>query len=372
MKFYSLVKEILKDIKDCRHPSYVKHKLKDILWMIILGILSGNGSLGDIHAYMVDKQDMMKNSFGIEQIPSKSTLSRILKKADFKEVSDATIKIMRLLKTAPAEYLAADGKAIRSTIEEGSTQAKIQRLTLLDPETRCVIAEKDIEEKTNEIPILRMIIEAMKLEGITITGDALHCQYETCETIIRQGGNYLFGLKGNQEELLDAVQLYFKDPETAQEWEIYSTETELGHGRIEKRVCYKSSNTEWIKEMRVWPGLKTVFVIKTQVERKGQVTEKTNYFITSLDKSAKELLNIKRRHWHIESTHWIMDVVLNEDSCQLKSKNAHLILNSMRKLGIFVHDMSLKQTKNPSSIRRNMQKFGRNDDHLIQTLGQLM
>lgn len=372
MEFCSSARKILSSVKDHRHPSYVKHKLLDILWMVIIGTFSGNGSLGDIHAYMIDKQDMMKNSFGIEQIPSKPTLSRILQEVDFKEVSDATIEIMKLLKTDIIECLAADGKAIRSTVKEGSTQAEIQRLTLLDPETRCVIAEKDIEEKTNEIPVLQVIIEAMKLEGITISRDALHCQYKTCEVIIRQGGNYLFGLKGNQQELLNAVQLYFEDPQTNQEWEKYTTETEKGHGRIERRECYKLSNTEWIKQIKDWPGLKTVFVIKTYKERKGEITETTNYFITSLDKSAKELLNIKRRHWHIESTHWIMDVVLNEDRCQLRSKNAHLILNSIRKLSIFVHDTSLKQTKNSCSIRRNMQKFERNDDYLIQTLGQLM
>ena len=66
--------------------------------------------------------------------------------------------------------------------------------------------------------------------------------------------------------------------------------------------------------------------------------------------------------------HWIMDVTLNEDKCRLKSKNAHSILNSMRKLGIFLHSTVLKQIKSSFSIRRHMQKCERDDKYLANMM----
>ena len=124
----------------------------------------------------------------------------------------------------------------------------------------------------------------MKLEGIAITGDALHYQMETCEIIIRQGEDYLFSLKGNQKELSEAVRLHFEDPQTNKEWEKYIAKPEKGHRRIERRECYKLSNTEWLKSIKNWPGLKTVFAIKTYKEEKDTVS-KVNHEKLILDQN---------------------------------------------------------------------------------------
>ena len=41
-----------------------------------------------------------------------------------------------------------------------------------------------------EILALRELIEMLDIRGITITADALHCQRETCDLIVREGGDY--------------------------------------------------------------------------------------------------------------------------------------------------------------------------------------
>ena len=48
----------------------------------------------------------------------------------------------------------------------------------------------------------------MELQGCTVTADAMHCQQETARFITQElGGDYLFGLKGNQSGILQRAEL---------------------------------------------------------------------------------------------------------------------------------------------------------------------
>ena len=49
-----------------------------------------------------------------------------------------------------------------------------------------------------EILALRELIEMLDIRGITITADALHCQRETCELIVQEGGDYCMQIKGGR------------------------------------------------------------------------------------------------------------------------------------------------------------------------------
>ena len=65
-------------IEDPRHPSYVKYASADILIIIMCGVLCGLDTLGDLMVYAKSKADFLKETFGIEKIPSKATFGRIL------------------------------------------------------------------------------------------------------------------------------------------------------------------------------------------------------------------------------------------------------------------------------------------------------
>jgi predicted transposase YbfD/YdcC len=47
----------------------------------------------------------------------------------------------------------------------------------------------------------------MNLEGSLLTADAMHCQQETARFITQDlGGDFIFGLKGNQSGILERAQ----------------------------------------------------------------------------------------------------------------------------------------------------------------------
>ena len=49
---------------------------------------------------------------------------------------------------------------------------------------------------------LQKMMTYLNLKDKTVTADAMHCQRDTCAMILGKGGDYLFGLKGNQERII--------------------------------------------------------------------------------------------------------------------------------------------------------------------------
>jgi len=62
-----------------------------------------------------------------------------------------------------------------------------------------------IPDKSNEIPALRPLLKSLpELTGTLVTADAIHCQQESARFLTQElGGDYLFGLKGNQSGVLE-------------------------------------------------------------------------------------------------------------------------------------------------------------------------
>ena len=73
---------------------------------------------------------------------------------------------------------------------------------------RLTLAQVPIAEKSNEIPALKPLLRQLPaLTGTLITADALHCQQESARFITQElGGDYLFGLKGNQSGVLERAE----------------------------------------------------------------------------------------------------------------------------------------------------------------------
>ena len=64
-----------------------------------------------------------------------------------------------------------------------------------------VLGQETVNKKTNEIPVMQEMLKYIDLQGKVITADALNCQKDTAALIIKGGGDYILGLKGNQGTL---------------------------------------------------------------------------------------------------------------------------------------------------------------------------
>jgi predicted transposase YbfD/YdcC len=71
-----------------------------------------------------------------------------------------------------------------------------------------------------------------------------------------------------------------------------------------------------------WPGLAQACRLERTTHRKGRATVEIQYAISSLPRARADaafLLTHWRGHWGIENRlHWVRDVSLGEDKCQVK------------------------------------------------------
>jgi len=341
------------EIPDLRHQGYVEHKLSDILIIVMCAVLCGLDELGEIMLFAQKRQPFLKEQFGIEKIPSKPTLSRILNMIDGEAVGGVIVEIMKETVGIAGNVLAVDGKTIRRTAKEGYPHSVLQILTAYLTESGVVLGQKSIHEKTNETPVFQEMLGILDISGKTITADAMHCQKETCRKIIKKNGHYVFGLKGNHKVLFDDAVLFFKEKINDEDIELFRT-IEKNAGRIEERICRKTKDLTWLEGYEDWAGLRTIFEVRRITQAPHGRSDETCYYISDLEKSAEELLQIAREHWKLESLHWMLDVVFSEDECKILSENGHKTLNAFRKLALLAHKKFIAQHRKKSSVKAHL------------------
>ena len=234
-------------------------------------------------------------------------------------------------------------------------------------ESNVILAQEEIHDKTNEIPVFQEMLNHLDIKGKTVTADAMHCQRETCRRIEKQGGKYIFGLKENQKSLYEDVSLYFQDTELCANLETSCTEEE-NKGRYEKRTCRKLTQLDWLEQKGLWPGLCSILEVERVVVSGQKTSREVSYYISSSNISAENFLNLVREHWKIESMHWMLDVVFCEDDCIMKSDAAHLTLNIFRKYAISMHRKYLSSQQKKSSVKTNMFDCLMNDSLLLKVI----
>ena len=361
------MREYFAVIDDPRHQGYVKHNLADILTIVMCSVMCGMSKLCEIMAFSQNKADFLKRHFQIDAIPSKPTFSRVLSLIDGQKVAETIMAVMQDRFGLAGDVVAVDGKAIRSTAKPGKERSSLQIITAYLTESGVVLSQKKINEKTNEIPVFQEMLSYLNLKGKTVTADAMHCQRETCALITAQKGDYVFGLKGNQGNLLEDVELFLRETADSADIDEYTT-LEKSRGRVEKRVCRKILSGEWLRDRHDWPGLRTAFSIERTVTKGKERATETSYYITSSDKSAQSLMGIAREHWSIESLHWSLDVLFSEDESRFASENAHICLNALRKYVFQLHKRYLAAKGKKCSVKRHLMDCLLNERLLVDVI----
>ena len=135
--------------------------------------------------------------------PSDSTFQRVLKRVDAAQFATLIGTWLAEQEIGALTQLAIDGKVLRGS---GRHDGKpLQLLSAVTHQLRLTLDQIPIEEKSNEIPALKPLLKKIQPPpGTLITADAMHCQQESARFITQElGGDYLFGLKGNQSGILD-------------------------------------------------------------------------------------------------------------------------------------------------------------------------
>ena len=135
--------------------------------------------------------------------PSDSTFQRVLNRLDASRVATIVGEWLAEQEVGALARLAVDGKVLRGS---GRHDGKpLQLLSAVTHHLRLTLDQIAIEQKSNEIPALKPLLRRLTVPaGTLVTADAMHCQQESARFITQEwGGDYLFGLKGNQSGIED-------------------------------------------------------------------------------------------------------------------------------------------------------------------------
>ena len=184
-----------------------------------------------------------------------------------------------------------------------------------------------IDKKTNEIPTAQVLLGKMQLKNCVVTFDAMNTQKETVGVIHGGKGDYVGGLKGNQQTFYNEVVLFFSEDELKdieQKGKYYRSYIEKSHNRIEKRTYYMTTKIKWFADLPLWANLKSFICYDLETEDlvTGKKTKERRYYIASLT-DIELCSDAIRGHWCIENQlHWHLDVTFSEDDNTTIDKNA--------------------------------------------------
>lgn len=224
--------------------------------------------------------------------------------------------------------VAVDGKSLR-----GAVRADGRRVHLISAlrDNGIVLAQREVDVKSNEITAFRPLLERLDLSGAVVTFDALLTQTDHAKFLVEEKkAHYIAVLKGNHPGLHTLV----KDMPW-KEVPLLDRTRATEHDRDEIRRL-KAVTMPGLPFPRADQALQ--IVRRRRTIRTGKVSIERVYAITSLtahQANAADLAKRVRGHWAIENReHHVRDVTFGEDASQVRTGSAPQAMASLRKQAI--------------------------------------
>ena len=345
-------------IEDIREEGKVKHKLIDMIFIVVSAVICNCNEWKDIKLWCSIKtnQEWLKKHIELPNgMPSISTLGRLFNIISPKQFEKCFANWMkRAVQLPEGDIVSIDGKTMRGTIEEGSTKG-VHIVSALCKSHSLVIGQNKVDAKSNEIKAIPKLLDMLYLKRCTVTIDAMGAQRDIAQKIVEDcEADYVLNVKGNQPSLLEDIVQHFQNEDMIKNIEKMNSEyknsreplilediklsmiktVEKGHGRIETRRYYYSKDLEmFIDAKKEWCKLSGVGMVKRDVEEKGKKSTEYSYYISSLE-STKQFEKSVRGHWGIESMHWSLDVTYKDDANKTRKGTAPQNMGLLKRIAL--------------------------------------
>ncbi len=383
-----LIFEIFERVPDPRKANHsFQHRFLDVLCIALCATLSGAESFVDMEDYGLSKATWLRERLGLELphgIPSHDTFNRLFSMLDPKAFEACFMAwTQHLQQLTEGEILAIDGKSVRRSFDTATGQGALHLVSVWAAQARLVLAQQEVQQKSNEMTAVPGLLEMLDLKGCIVTADALNSQKNIAAKVIERAGDYVLALKANHLHLFEDVRDYFawcrgQPGGLAQLSDDADKSSEWNHGRHEVRRCFCLQTTpeEWPQALRNWQGLQSVVMIERErsvlppagVPVGGKIvpTVTQHYYLSRLAPQAWRLMQAIRAHWGIEnSLHWVLDVAFNEDDCRVRRDHAPQNFATLRKLTL---NLLRKDTKTKCGIKGKRKISGWNEDYMLRIL----
>lgn len=339
------LKENLKSLTDSRQQSKISYKIWDIVICAILANLTNISDWEDIPTFVKSKKYFLKNFLKLTGgIPHYITYERVFSIIEPKELEtilNTFISSIIFNACMEKEIINIDGRVSRgSSRNETNYNEKIKPLNVLNAYSNnygICLASEMIEEKTNEIPTIPVILERLKIKDTVITWDALNTQKANIEAVRSKKGDYVVPIKKNHPNFNADLELYFDEKVQAQiiagkSDSAYLKEEEKSHSSFITYEYFQTSDIKWYHEYKDWEGLTTFGMVKKTIEKNGEAKIEKRYYISSLNIDVNLFSKAVRNHWSVENKlHWQLDFTFKEDANTTVNKTALMNLQIINK-----------------------------------------
>jgi predicted transposase YbfD/YdcC len=313
-------------LSDPRQRWRVIYPLPEILLVVLCATLCGMDDFVETRLWGEQRLDFLRRFLPYDRgIPAHDTLNDVVNALDpdlFKSCFTAWVEALR---DGDGDIVAIDGKTSRRSHARAKGRQPLHMVSAWASRQRLVLGQQAVDEKSNEIHAIPLLLERLELSGALVTIDAIGTQAKIAETIVAKGGDYLLALKANRPATHSDVARFFAKPPKAMLEELFET-VDNDHGRLEVRRRVVCHQVDWLFSDRRYPDeprfphLAMIGMVETRVERNGKTEREQRYYLSSAKLDAKTFAHAVRAHWHIENRlHWVLDVVFHDDLARLRT-----------------------------------------------------
>ena len=356
-------------LEDPRVDRNKKHELIDVIVLCVCAVLSGAEGWSDIEEFGRTKLDWLRRYVPLANgVPVDDTIARIISALSVSGFQECFMSWMKeAVELGEGELIALDGKTHRRSHDRKRGVKALHLVSAWACRNGVVLGQVKTDEKSNEITVVPELLERLELKGCIVTLDAMGCQRAIAAQVQEGGGDYVLSLKRNHRGLEAEVRGYFEAAreEDYNRPEIGNEETsEEGHGRIEHRSYFLSTDLSSLSGVEKWRGLKGIGLVESERHGEGRVSIEQRYYLTSLG-DVRRFQQAVRSHWGIENQlHWRLDVTFREDESRIRRGNGPHNMGVIRHVAMNL----LKGEKTKISYRKKRVRAALNDDFRAKLL----
>lgn len=202
---------VLEQISDPRARRGVRYRFGSLLTLVFLGLLTRHVEFAAMQRWVAAHWDVLREALGVrrEKPPCATTLSRaaaLLSLEQFQQLFAVWVRAVAGDETIVAA--AVDGKTSRNGHRDSGDP--VMMLNVFAQDVKACLGQWPLEgDKLTEPEVLKAHLAELfeRYPALQLlTGDALYSQRNLAEIMVNGGHDYLFQIKGNQPDILAALE----------------------------------------------------------------------------------------------------------------------------------------------------------------------
>ena len=361
-------------LDDPRGDQGQRHPFLSIVIIAILATIGGAKGWEDIELYAEAQQEWLGTFLDLPHgVPKADCYRRLFVRIEPESLHHCFQQwIDDIVAQTGGQVVSLDGKTMRGSYDRISSQSALHVVSAWATENRLMLGQVKVDSKSNEITAIPGLLKLLDISGCIITIDAMGTQKAIAAQIIAQKGDYVLSLKDNHPTLHQqikgifeqALNLNFEGLEVSEDQRVSG-----GHGRREMRQVWvlPVNQLGGLYQQDQWAGLQSVVMVyRRRRLDNGQVTEETQFFLSSLDADAQRLGRAIRLHWGIENQlHWVLDLTFGEDNSRIRQGHGPENFTLLKRMAISALN---QETSSKRSIRQKAKLASMRPDYMMKVL----